>query len=70
MVRTLKSLLCGAVALAIGAHAAPSCSASNSPRTFEAENAVLSGTTIDTAQTGYTGECELLHAEKAIVHLR
>ncbi|KAK3905780.1 mannan endo-1,4-beta-mannosidase [Staphylotrichum tortipilum] len=55
MVGTLKSLLCGAVALAIGAHAAPSCSAGNTARTFEAENAILSGTTVDTAQSGYTG---------------
>lgn len=66
MARTLKALLCGIVALAAGANAAPSCAAPTTTpnpgtaQTYEAENAILSGTTVDTAQTGYTGE--YLHA--------
>ncbi|KAG7292869.1 Mannan endo-1,4-beta-mannosidase man26A [Staphylotrichum longicolle] len=61
MARTFKALLCGIVALAAGANAAPSCAAPTTTpnpgtaRTYEAENAILSGTTVDTAQTGYTG---------------
>jgi mannan endo-1,4-beta-mannosidase len=66
MARTLKALLCGVVALAVGANAAPKCAAPTTTptpgtaRTFEAEDAILSGTTVDTAQTGFTGE--QLHA--------
>ncbi|KAK4156194.1 mannan endo-1,4-beta-mannosidase [Chaetomidium leptoderma] len=63
MTRTLKYFLCGIVALAAGANAAPSCPASTTTptdpvatgQTFEAEDAVLSGTVVDTAQTGFTG---------------
>lgn len=91
MGRTLKNILCGIVALAAGANAAPYCPAkytstsltstkttstsatsktatatstsasasatgSATARTYEAEDAVLSGTTVDTALTGFTGE--------------
>ncbi|KAK4129173.1 glycoside hydrolase family 26 protein [Parathielavia appendiculata] len=69
MVRSLRSLLYGIVALAAGANAAPSCPARSTStsvsaqpsatapaaRTFQAEDATLSGTNVDTAQSGYTG---------------
>ncbi|EGS22650.1 uncharacterized protein CTHT_0011220 [Thermochaetoides thermophila DSM 1495] len=51
MTRALKSILLGIAALAVGTHAVP-C---QGPRTYQAEDAVLTGTHIDTAQPGYTG---------------
>jgi len=52
MTRALKSILLGIAALAVGTHAVP-C---QGPRTYQAEDAVLTGTHIDTAQPGYTGK--------------
>jgi mannan endo-1,4-beta-mannosidase len=54
MAGTLKRLLFGAAALGVVAIAAP-CVPRDESRTFEAENAVLTGTNVDTAQAGYTG---------------
>jgi hypothetical protein len=71
MARTLQYLVWGIAALAAAVNAAPSCPAPSNPpnpgtaaRTFQAEDGKLSGTTVDTAQTGYTGKkltarCEL-----------
>ncbi|AEO53670.1 glycoside hydrolase family 26 protein [Thermothelomyces thermophilus ATCC 42464] len=65
MARTLRYLLCGILALAAGSNAvpaargstraAPAAEPSTSATTYEAEDAILSGTTVDTAQEGYTG---------------
>ncbi|EAQ93088.1 hypothetical protein CHGG_01323 [Chaetomium globosum CBS 148.51] len=59
MARALKYLLYGVAAFAAGTSAAPVCSAPGgggaSPRVFEAEDATLGGTTVDTAQAGFTG---------------
>lgn len=53
MTGTLRYLLCGIVALT-GANAAP-VQDDTSARIFEAEDALLTGTNIDTAQAGFTG---------------
>ncbi|KAH6619313.1 glycosyl hydrolase family 26-domain-containing protein [Chaetomium sp. MPI-SDFR-AT-0129] len=63
MTRMLPYLLYGVVALVAGVHGVPTCSPQDppttdpdtEPRTFEAEDGTLSGTSIDTAQAGYTG---------------
>ncbi|KAK4041448.1 mannan endo-1,4-beta-mannosidase [Parachaetomium inaequale] len=57
MASTLKYLLYGLVALAGSANAAPACTPADAgARTFEAEDATLGGTTVDTAQAGFTGK--------------
>ncbi|KXX76630.1 Mannan endo-1,4-beta-mannosidase [Madurella mycetomatis] len=53
MARTLKYLLCGIITLT-GINAAP-LQSNSSARIFEAEDALLTGTDIDTAQAGFTG---------------
>jgi mannan endo-1,4-beta-mannosidase len=61
MASTLKYLLYGLVALAGVTNAAPACGrADTEERTFEAEDATLGGTTVDTAQAGFTGEIHTL----------
>lgn len=71
MARALKYLLYGVAAFAAGTSAAPVCSAPGgggaSPRVFEAEDATLGGTTVDTAQAGFTGE---LHIHDSSPQLR
>lgn len=64
MVRTLQYLLCGIVALAAAGTSAAPARAPFARRnttepgatTYEAEDAILSGTEVDTAQEGFTGE--------------
>ncbi|KAL2256054.1 hypothetical protein VTK26DRAFT_2262 [Humicola hyalothermophila] len=56
MKKPLRSFLYGVVALAIGATGAPCAGSPNGGlRTYEAEDADLTGTNVDTAQAGYTG---------------
>ncbi|KAK2053947.1 family 26 glycosyl hydrolase [Colletotrichum caudatum] len=54
MARSTALSLYAALALAAGAYS-QSCIGSTGPKTYEAENGVLSGTTVDTAQSGFTG---------------
>lgn len=62
-VRSLRSIFCSVVALTAGAHAAPylkSSRASSDSVTLEAEDAVLSGTHVETEHPGFTGTA-ILH---------
>ncbi|KAK2026403.1 family 26 glycosyl hydrolase [Colletotrichum zoysiae] len=54
MARSTALSLYAAFAFAAGAYS-QSCIGSTGPTTYEAENGVLSGTTVDTAQSGFTG---------------
>ncbi|KAK2037676.1 family 26 glycosyl hydrolase [Colletotrichum somersetense] len=54
MARSTALSLYAFFALAAGAYS-QSCIGSAGPKTYEAENGVLSGTTVDTAQSGFTG---------------
>ncbi|KAK1963205.1 family 26 glycosyl hydrolase [Colletotrichum sublineola] len=54
MTRSTAFSLCAAFAFAAGAYA-QTCIGSAGPKTYEAESGILSGTTVDTAQTGFTG---------------
>ncbi|KAK3392834.1 glycosyl hydrolase family 26-domain-containing protein [Podospora didyma] len=54
MARLLDIVLRATLALAVGANAR-ACQVNNGSKTYEAEDAVLTGTNVDTAQSGFTG---------------